>query len=98
MCAVVANGDLDILSFVECRVIHDDHASRREFGQKVLHNPKDESFCRFVLGLGTLIQRVTLTTPTQKRLVTCEIVKSFFSLSDNPYGEMRPDMSSVSCN
>ncbi len=36
----IGQGGFDILSLVERRVVHDDHASRREFGQKILRNPR----------------------------------------------------------
>ncbi|AKH38124.1 hypothetical protein AAW31_10340 [Nitrosomonas communis] len=43
--------------------------------------------CRFVAGClggsGVLIQRITLATPTQKRLATCVIERFSFSRTDN---------------
>lgn len=38
--ASIGKGSFDILSFMERRVVHDDHASEREFRQKILHNPR----------------------------------------------------------
>lgn len=35
----IGNGGLDILPFVEGRVVHDNHASGQELGQKVLRHP-----------------------------------------------------------
>ena len=36
----IGQGGFDILSLVERRVVHDDHASGREFGQKILRSPR----------------------------------------------------------
>lgn len=38
----IGNGDFDILPFVEGRVVHDNHASGQELGQKVLRHPRIE--------------------------------------------------------
>jgi len=38
----ISKGGFDVLSFVEHCVVHDDHASGQEFGQKVLRNPSIE--------------------------------------------------------
>ena len=35
----IGNGGLDILPFVKGRVVHDNHASGQELGQKVLRHP-----------------------------------------------------------
>ena len=36
----MGNGGLDILPLMECRVVHDNHASGQELGQKVLRHPR----------------------------------------------------------
>jgi hypothetical protein len=38
----IGNGGFDILPFVEGRVVHDNHASGQELGQKVLRHPRIE--------------------------------------------------------
>ncbi|SFL56042.1 hypothetical protein SAMN05421863_10011, partial [Nitrosomonas communis] len=39
----MGNGGLDILPWVECRVVHDNHASGQKFRQKVLRYPRIEN-------------------------------------------------------
>ncbi|UVS60452.1 MULTISPECIES: hypothetical protein [Nitrosomonas] len=53
---------------------------------------------RIALGLGALIQRVILATPTQQRLATCAMIRPSFSRADTPRGGMIADMSSENYN
>ncbi|SFN19272.1 hypothetical protein SAMN05421863_11286 [Nitrosomonas communis] len=36
----MGNGSLDILPLMECRIVHDNHASGQKFRQQVLRHPR----------------------------------------------------------